>query len=377
MLVGVRLPVEAAEAGMSTLPPQYRVVGAVGTIIADIVSGTVRWSEGERREWVCVTPHPHPETFKPANAVIDRAAAWVRERLPVDSGRAVARSIAEAMLTDAQTLQMIAQRTKDVLASRIQRDIDQTKPGYRLIGRLMNAICEHPAIEGRCDQKGARIYAYTVQIGVSRRRDASVDRLTVPGMVIVSTAVSGADDRGTKSAVLYCAGVQKGFKGRAFGSMETSLAEFVRHAQTKPLSAFPCETLSLGEMLPFYLKWMVPDFAQASDTVVFAELTPCHDDIFERMAADTAQVILRCAGAPLARDFTSEAITRHMWRAWLGDRPDAGITDAFTDASAFNASQHDDRAPSIPQHIDPVAAAPHEHHGIERLTASRFRARPS
>ncbi|WP_242559208.1 MULTISPECIES: hypothetical protein [Pandoraea] len=330
MLIGVVLPSGEAASQAAPQPPQYKVVGSAGKLIADIVSGTGRWSEADYDQWVCVKHGQDPETFQPARSAIDAAVTWVRQDVPEDRARATARSIADAVLNDASARETIAQWNRDELAACIKVEIDEKKSAQRLIAFLLNTLCEHPTIEARLDRKGASVFAYTVEIGVSRKGANGIDSLTVPGMVIVSTAVSGAENRKTKSAVLYCAGMEKSFRASAFGSMERSIAEFAANASVKPLSAFPKATLSLGEMLPYYLKLMVPDFSEASDKVVRAELVPYNDDIFEKMATDAARVVDVGARASMARDFASESTTRSLWRDWLGGRPDATV--GFEDA---------------------------------------------
>ncbi|ODP31012.1 hypothetical protein A9762_08190 [Pandoraea sp. ISTKB] len=322
-LIGVVLPSGEAASQAAQQPSQYKVVGSAGKLIADIVSGTGHWSKADYDQWVCVKHGQDPDTFRPARPAIDAAVTWVRQDLPVDHARATARSIADAVLTDTSARKTIAQWNRDGLAARIKVEIDETKSAQRLIASLLDAICEHPTVEGRFDSQGARVFAYTVQIGIARNGATSIDRLTVPGMVVVSKAVSGAADRKTKAAVLYCAGMEKSFKATAFGSMEKSVAEFDGNASVKPLSAFPSETLSLGEMLPYYLKLMVPDFSEASDKVVSAELVPYDDDIFDKMTTDAARVVDVGARASMARDFASESTTRRLWRVWLGGRPGA------------------------------------------------------
>ena len=320
MPIGVVVPRDETLPGADPTQSQYRVIGPVGDVIGAILVGAGGWSADDYRQWVFVRPHQNPETFKPAKQAVDAAVAWARKDLPEDVGRTAARSVAEAILEGDATLRTVAEWNNYVLSARITREIDPTNTAQKLISSLMEPVCLHPTSEARVDRKGAKLSTYIVELGISLGGTAPIERFTVPGMMIVSTAVSGADNRKTKSAVLYCAGMEKSFTARAFGGMETSMTDFMRRPETKPLSAFPGSTLSLGEMLPFYLKLMVPDFSASSDKIVCADLVPYDDDIFRKMATDAGHVISGATrtGAPTAQDFASEKRLRDLWRDWLG-----------------------------------------------------------
>ncbi|AJP58173.1 hypothetical protein UC34_16765 [Pandoraea vervacti] len=323
---------------------QYRVIGSVGQIVADRLMGAGNrpWPNGNDgnndNPWICPTPHQDPAMFALARPLIDAALAWARTGLPEDHGRETAKSLAEAILEQPDMLQTIAAWNAEVLATRIAKEIDTTLPAKRLIANLMRAVCEHPTAQGRVDHRGNKLLAYTVEIGVCLDGTQRIDRLTVPGMVLVSTAVMGADDRNRKSAVLYCAGMQDSFKARAFGSMEKSLAEFEKRAQAASLLTFPDSTSSLEEILPFYLRLMVPDFSHATDQVAYANLVAHDGDIFQAMGCAAAITIGRGAMASAPRDFASESVLRRLWREWLGgahvdERPPAGTEARVVDAS--------------------------------------------
>lgn len=351
LLVGVSLDEGSADREADPPQRQYRVIGSVGQIVADILigAGHSQWpNDNDRnsdrsndRPWICLTPHQDPATFTSATPLIDAALAWARVGLPEDHGRETAASLAEAVLEQPDTLQTVATWNADVLASRIDKEIDTTLPAKRLIANLMRAVCEHPTTQNRVDHRGNKLFTYTVEIGVRLDGTQRIERLTVPGMVLVSTAVMGADDRNRKSAVLYCAGMQDSFKARAFGSMEKSLAEFETRARAASLLAFPASTSSLEEMLPFYLRLMVPDFSDATDQVAYANLVAHDGDIFQAMGRAAAKTIGRGAMASAPRDFASETVLRRLWREWLGgshvERPVHGAQTPVVDTLGGHA----------------------------------------